>query len=171
MHVPQHYDLTKLYGQLGDRLRQRLTEGAVKCLGLGVLRGSRSMMDRLIELGGLALAPMPTEPGIAGTPYDRQHPGAHISPPVAVEVTNRPQEGFLDRILRVLLVAEKVACKRVRRIQVGKGGLLESGCCSCVQDSPAWAAIPGDALTETLSRNAQCAVASTGSTPAAEVNG
>jgi hypothetical protein len=85
-------------------------------------------------------------------------------------MTNRPQEGFLDRVLRVLLVAEKVACKRVRRVQMGKGGLLESGCCGCVQDSPACAAIPGDALTETLSRNPQCAMAFTGSTPAAEVN-
>src|SRR5581483_2584373 len=125
LHVAQDHDLPELDREGRDRRLESFLQGAAQHLRLRIVRDAGRGVDGLVELGGVSVPPVPAEPGVAGVPHDREEPGAHVSAPEAAEVANRPEEGVLHRVLRVVVVPEEVARQRVRRVQVRESQFLE----------------------------------------------
>jgi hypothetical protein len=50
--------------------------------------------------------------------YDREQPRPSVAVTIAVEVAERAQHRVLDDILRIMLVAQKIARERVRIVQM-----------------------------------------------------
>src|SRR4029079_1060132 len=97
------------------------------------LNGTRVRLARVgerqrtgVEGQNIPRVAMLPKPGHAAIPHDGQQPGSRVPVAKALEVADRAEHGVLNDVLRVVLVAQEIACERVRIVQMRKDHSLES---------------------------------------------
>src|SRR5438067_1501413 len=72
-----------------------------------------------------AIDPMPPKPGMAAIANDGEQPCPRVTVAVAIEVSEGSEDGVLNDILRIVLVAKEIVRKRVRVIEMREHESLE----------------------------------------------
>jgi hypothetical protein len=128
LELAQHHRFAEGERQRLEALAQQPAVRLAQQLDLGVGAADADLrMDLLVEWIDDLVAPLPLlQEAVERVADDGEQPGAGVGAVEAVEKLQRPQDGGLQHVLGVRIVAGQPAGQIVRGVEMGQDGAVEA---------------------------------------------